>query len=394
MQRAHYDYWLLCVVVILVAFGVVMVYSASAVLAAERYGDAYFFLKKQLVFVAIGCGVAMIAARVPYAMWRRAVYPLMGLSLGLALLAYVPGLRSVASGAARWVRIGPFTFQPSELVKIALVVFLAYSLEKKGARMRLFSVGVLPHLVVGGLMMAVVMGQRDFGSTFIMGSVLLFLLFAARVRLTYLVALGLAALPLIYFAVARVAYRRARILAFLDPWSDRYGSGFQIIQSLISFYHGGVWGRGLGEGQQKLFYLPEAHTDFIAAVLAEELGLVGLAILTTLFIVLTVRGLRTAWRAPDGFGRYLALGITALIAWQTIANLSVVMGLLPTKGMVLPFISYGGSALLATLFGMGILLNVSSYAVARAPVETAAARSPVRNTKRLFTLTAPALCAS
>lgn len=361
MQRGHYDYWLLSTTVLLTAIGVVMVYSASAVFSAAQYGDPYFFLKKELLFVTFGTCCAVIAARVPYHYWRRMVYPLLGISVLLAGLAYVPGFRNVASGAARWVRIGSLTFQPSELIKIALILFLAYSLEKKGDKIRNFSVGILPHVLVGGFLMGLVLGQRDFGTTFTMGVLLVLLLFAAGARKTYLFSLGLAALPLVYYAVAGVAYRRRRILTFLDPWSDRYGAGFQIIQSLVSFQQGGLFGRGLGEGQQKLFYLPEAHTDFIAAVLAEELGLIGLCGLIVLFICFAVRGLSIAGKAPDLFGRYLALGITLLITWQAIANLGVVMGLLPTKGLVLPFISYGGSSMMVTLVAVGILMNVSSY---------------------------------
>lgn len=361
IQRTHHDYWLVISIVLLVAIGVVMVYSSSAVFAADRFQDAYYFLKKELVFVGLGGCLAFVAAKLPYHWWRYMVYPLLGVSLLFVLLAYVPSLRSVAAGAARWVQLGPLRFQPSELAKLAVIIFLAYSFEKKGDKMQRFGIGVLPHLFVGGLFMLLILGQRDFGSAFVIGCLLLCLLYTAGVRKVYLLALGLAALPLAYFAVANVAYRRQRILAFLDPWSDRYGSGFQIIQSLISFHQGGVWGRGLGEGQQKLFYLPEAHTDFIAAVLGEELGLSGMLILLVLFGVFAVRGLRAAWRAPDLFGSYLALGITLLIAWQAMANLAVVMGLLPTKGMVLPFISYGGSSLLVTLLAVGILVNVSSY---------------------------------
>lgn len=360
-QRAHFDYWLLFVTILLVGIGTVMVYSASAVLAGERYHDPYYFLKKECCFVAIGFVALAAMLQCPYAQLRRIVYPLLGFAVFLICLAYVPGLRSVASGAARWVKIGPIRFQPSELAKVAMVIFLAYSLEKKAGRMRSFAVGFLPHVAIGGGLILLILGQRDFGSAFIVAVVMATMLFVSGARMTYLVSMVIAALPLLYFAVASVDYRRRRILAFLNPWSDRYGSGFQIIQSLISFQEGGLFGRGLGEGHQKLFYLPEAHTDFIASVLGEELGLIGMIGLMALYALFCVRGFMVAWRAPDLFARYLAFGITLLIGWQALGNFCVVMGLLPTKGMVLPFVSYGGSSLLVSLFAVGILLNVSSY---------------------------------
>ncbi len=361
MERTHFDYWLLFTSILLLAIGVVMVYSSSTVLAADRYGDAYYFLKKELLFVLVGVGGAFVMSRVPYQYLRAAVYPLLAFGAILIVLTYIPGFRAVASGAARWIRLGPLTCQPSEFMKVIFVVFLAYSMEKKSAKMERFGIGVLSHLFIGGIVIAIVLGQRDFGSAFVLFLMLFLMLYAGGIRRMYLMAMGLAALPVIYYAVAAVPYRRQRVLAFLDPWSDRYGSGFQIIQSLISFHEGGWWGRGLGEGQQKLFYLPEAHTDFIAAVLGEELGLIGIVALIVLFATFAVRGFVIAWRAPDLFGRYLALGLSMLIAWQSIANLSVVMGLLPTKGMVLPFISYGGSSLLVTMMAVGVLFNISTY---------------------------------
>lgn len=360
-QKVHFDYWLLFVTVALAGIGMVMVYSASAVLAGDRYGDSYYFLKRELVFMTVGFCVLATMLQFSYGHWRRLVYPLLGLAVVLIGLAYVPGLRSVASGAARWVKFGPIRFQPSELAKLAMVIFLAYSLEKKAGRMKSFAVGLLPHVAIGGACIVLVLGQRDFGSAFILGMILMTMLFISGARMTYLVSMGIAALPILYVAVASVDYRRRRILAFLNPWSDRYGSGFQIIQSLISFQEGGLFGRGLGEGHQKLFYLPEAHTDFIASVLGEELGLLGLVLLMALYAILCVRGFMTAWRAPDLFGRHLAFGITLLIGWQALGNFCVVMGLLPTKGMVLPFVSYGGSSLLVSMWAVGILLNVSSY---------------------------------
>ncbi|MBI2345857.1 MAG: putative lipid II flippase FtsW [Deltaproteobacteria bacterium] len=360
-RRVPFDYWLLLCTLLLVGLGVVMVYSASAVLAGERYGDPAYFLKRESCFVLLGLAGMTAAARCPYPVWRRVVYGLLALSALLLGCAYIPGIRSTVGGASRWIHLGPVRFQPSELAKLTIVIFLAYSLEKKAARMKSFAVGLFPHMVIGGIMIVLILGQRDFGSAFLVASILFCMLLVGGSRLTYLGAMVIAALPLLYFAVASVDYRRKRILAFLNPWSDRYGSGFQIIQSLIAFKEGGLLGRGLGEGQQKLFYLPEAHTDFIASVIGEELGLIGMLCLLALYGFFCLRGFMTAWRAPDSFGRYLAFGITVLLSWQAVCNLGVVMGLLPTKGMVLPFVSYGGSSLLVSLVAVGIMLNISSY---------------------------------
>lgn len=361
VRRTHIDYMLLAVTAALVMIGIVMVYSSSGVMALERMGDEYYYLKKEVIFAAAGFLLMIVATKLPYVWWRRLVYPILGLAFIALILSFIPGLRAAAGGASRWIRLGPITFQPSEFAKLALVIFLAYSLEKKSGRIKSFGVGFLPHVAVAGLLIILVLAQKDLGAAFMMSVIVMLMMFVAGVRVTYLAASAVAALPAIYFLVASVGYRRKRIMAFLDPWSDRYGSGFQIIQSLVSFNEGGIFGRGLGEGQQKLFYLPEAHTDFIFSVLGEELGLVGVLVVIILFAVFFWRAIVIGLRAPDLFSRYIAFGLAIFIGVQGLFNFCVVMGLLPTKGLVLPFISYGGSALTTFLIAVGVLLNISTY---------------------------------
>lgn len=360
-SRGAYDYMLLFVTLVLVSTGLLMIYSASAVVAGDRFTSDFYFFKRQLGYLMAGLLLMGICQKMDYHWLRKLVYPILIGAILLVGLSYIPGFKSVASGAARWVKIGFVRFQPSEFAKFAVILFMAYSLAKKKDRIQSFGVGVLPHLVIGGLVIVAVLGQKDLGGALVIAALIGVLMFVAGVRMTYLVSLVLLSLPVLYMAIASQSYRRKRILAFLDPWSDRYGSGFQIIQSLVSFHQGGLTGKGLGAGQQKLFYLPEAHTDFIGAVIGEELGLLGILFIISLFIAFCYRGYKIAWNAPDLFGRYLALGITSLVAIQAIGNLGVVMGVFPSKGMVLPFISYGGSALVVLMASVGVLLNISKF---------------------------------
>jgi cell division protein FtsW len=360
MENRKTDYWLLVAVLMLIFVGVMMVYSSSAILANERYHDSYYFLKKEVVFALVSIGVMLTLLRVDYHVYWKMVYPFMCVTLFLCILVAIPGIGVKAGGARRWISIAGFTFQPSEMVKLSLILFMAYSLAKKREKMDKFMVGILPHAVVAGLMMGLILLQKDLGTTFTLAVVLMILLFVGGTRVSYLSGGILLALPILYFLVFSVDYRRQRILAFLDPWTHMSDSGFQIIQSYVAFNRGGIWGAGLGQGKQKLFYLPAAHTDFILSGVGEELGLFGVLFVLLLFATLIVRGFRTSLKAPDLFGRYLALGITALIAVQSLINFGVVMGLLPTKGLPLPFISYGGTSLIIMGACMGILLNIAS----------------------------------
>ena len=252
-----------------------------------------------------------------------------------------------------------FTFQPGELAKLALVFYLARSMAKKEDKIQNFSVGVLPHLIIGGLSLGLLLLQPDFGTALILTMLLYVMLFVAGSKVSHLMATGLMALPFLVYVMFSAEYRLRRLMTFLDPWREASGSGFQIIQSLIAFGSGRLWGRGLGESRQKLFYLPEAHTDFVFSVIGEELGLLGALMVVSLFGVIVVRGLRLAEKIEDPFEQYLAFGLTTLLGFQALIHMGVVMGLMPTKGLVLPFISYGGSAMIINLIAAGILLGLS-----------------------------------
>jgi cell division protein FtsW len=360
-RRVHFDSWLLFCVILLVGIGVIMTYSASAVLAKERYGDSLYFLKRMLIFASLGFAGMTVAMKFSYLRMRMLVYPLLIISLGLMALVFVPGIGRTIGGATRWIRLGSVTFQPSEAAKIAMIIFLAYSLEKKSKSIRSFTVGFVPHVVFMGVVSVFVLYQRDFGTAATIAAITWMMMYVAGVRTPYLLGMIGAVLPIAVYLISQTDYRKQRILTFLNPWDDQYGSGFQMIQSFVAFNQGGLFGRGLGQGRQKLFYLPEAHTDFIFSVIGEELGLVGALLVISFFGFFCYRGLRIALAAPDLFGRYLAIGCTLLIGLEAILNMGVVMGLLPTKGLTLPFISYGGSSLVTSLMAVGILLNISTY---------------------------------
>ena len=272
----------------------------------------------------------------------------------------MPSVGRAAGGARRWLDLGLVRFQPAELAKLALVVWLAHSLARKREKVRTFSIGFLPHLIVAGGLMALCLAERDLGTCVVMGLVLVVMLFAAGAKVSYLLGALLLASPLLYHSIAGSPYRKARVEAWLQPFEHRRHAGYQMWESMVGIGSGGWFGQGLGQGRSKLFYLPEAHTDFIAAVIAEEAGLVGFGLLVALYVVLTWRGLRAAYRAADPFGCYLALGVTTLVASQALVNLGVVTVLLPTKGLTLPFVSYGGSSLVTLLAASGLLLAVSA----------------------------------
>ena len=353
------DVWLFVVALVLVSTGVVMIYSASAIVAADRFRDPYYFLKKQVFWAALGCGALWLALRTDYRRLEKFVLPLLVFAALLLVLVLIPGVGASVNGSRRWLRLGPLSFQPAELAKLALVVYLAAFLARKRDELHNFWHGIVPPLAVGGVLAGLVLLQPDLGNCLTLLVLTLGLLFLAGAPTRWLVMLAVPALPLAALAVWLAPYRMRRVFAFLDPWQDPRGSGFQIIQSWLAFGSGGLFGRGIGESRQKLFYLPEAHTDFIFAIIGEELGFVGAAALVTLFAALVWRGLHIGLRAADPFGAYLALGITVLVATQTLVNLGVVTGLLPTKGLPLPFLSFGGSALLMTMIATGVLLNIS-----------------------------------
>jgi cell division protein FtsW len=375
------DPWLLAAVLLLTGFGLVMVYSASAVTAQARVHDQFYYLKRQLVAAGVGLALLLALLKLGYRRLEPLAVPLLLAVVVALLLVLVPGIGKVAGGARRWIDLGVIRFQPAEAAKVALVLYLARSLAHKKERVRLFSIGFLPHVMVTGLLVVLVLAEKDLGTAVILLLVLLVMLFAGGVKIGYLLGSVVFAIPVGWYLIAGTPYRMQRITAFLDPWQHREGIGFQIVESLLGIGNGGWLGQGLGEGKGKLFYLPAAHTDFIAAVIAEEVGLVGMSLLVFLFALLVWRGFRATTLAPDPFGCYLALGLTTLIGSQALVNLAVVLGLLPTKGLTLPFVSYGGSSLMTMLAAAGMLLSVSGgqggfLRAQRSPRMAAAAGSP------------------
>jgi len=361
MNKAEgYDLIIVLMVVALTCFGVVMVYSASSIMATKKFHDGFYFLKRQGIYAILGFAAMAFAMRIDYNFWRKAAVPILLGCLVLLLAVLIPGIGGSAGGSSRWIRLPGFSFQPSEFAKIAFIMYMAYSLDKKQDKVRFFSSGFLPYMVVLAVMLLLLLKQPDLGSSLTLGAVAMVMLFAAGTRLSYIFSMILLALPFLYYAVMHVDYRRRRIMAFLNPWEDPTNTGFQIIQSWIAVGTGGIFGQGLGEGKQKLFYLPEAHTDFIFSVVGEELGFIGIMVIASMFFLLVHRGIRVALYAEDNFGRSLAFGISTLIGLEAFVNIAVVTGIFPTKGLALPFISYGGSSLIITLFAVGILLNISS----------------------------------
>jgi len=358
--RRDVDTSLLLLTISLTCIGVVMVYSSSAIMAEERFQDGFYFLKRQLFYTLVGFVLMAFTTYFNYKNWRKlAVAALLG-SIALLALLFVPGFGVRVGGAMRWLRLPGLTIQPAELVKLTLVLYLAHSLTRKREKVRSFLKGYFPYMVVLGLLLGMLLKQPDLGSAMIIAGVAMSMLIVAGVRWRYILPTIIMTLPVVYFLIMQVDYRRRRIMAFLDPWDDPFDTGFQIIQSLVAFGKGGVLGQGLGIGEQKLFYLPEAHTDFIFSVIGEELGLVGTLIVAALFLMLVLCGIRIALHCQEPFGRNLAFGLSLLLGLEAFVNLAVCMGLLPTKGLALPFISYGGTSLVVSLIAVGILLNISN----------------------------------
>jgi len=360
-KRVSVDRWLFVVTLLLIFAGLVMVFSASAVMAKERYGSAYFFLLRQLGWAVIGVLLMVAAMQVDYRRYKNpaVVFSCLGLTT-LVLIAVFFVDR--AHHTHRWIHWGPLSFQPSELAKPALILFLAFFLENRVNAIEDWRNTILPAVIPTLAFIGLIVFQPDLGTAIACAAITVCVLFVAGMRMRYLLYGFLASLPVLYLLIFRVAYRRARMMAFWNPYADPQGHGFHIIQSLIAVSTGGITGVGLMEGKQKLFYLPEPHTDFIFAVTAEELGLVGSLILIALFVIFLWRGIRTAVRTQDFFGRFLAVGITCMIVVQAFINISVVLGMMPTKGIPLPFISYGGTSLLCAMACVGVLLNISKQA--------------------------------
>ncbi len=354
------DYIWLGVTMALVIFGIIMIYSASAHLAARRYHNSFYFVQKQLAFAFFGF-LAMIAFRfIPYQKFKKWVYWLLGVSLLTLILVLVPGIGSRLGGASRWFRLGGISFQPAEFSKLILVIFLAYSMARHQEQMKDLKKGFLFHWAAAGLFIVLTLLEPDLGMAITLALITGIMLFVGGVRIKHLMLSIIPMIPLAYFLVWRVPYRRLRVLSYLDPWKDPLGSGFHLKHSFLAFGSGGFGGRGLGGSQQKLFYLPEPHTDFIFSIVGEEFGFIGVFIIASLYLILIIKCIQLAQKVKDLFGIYLVVGITVMIGFQALINILVVMGLLPTKGLTLPFMSYGGSSLLLNMICIGILMNLTA----------------------------------
>ena len=360
-RKLNTHVWMLLVLFLILGFGGIMIYSTSAIYAEEAHGDSFFYLKRHLTWIVLGLIGMFLAWKVDYHIWRRYSKPLFFVSVGLLIMVYMPGIGRSAGGARRWLSLGGFGFQPSELAKLALIIYLSDILTRKQRWVQEFWKGLVPPLVIIGIMVGLILLQPDLGTSMSMAIVAFIILFIAGVKWQYLVTLGLSALPFLFVFICSAPYRWNRIMVFLHPWKDPQGTGFQIIQSYLALGSGGIWGVGLGNSRQKLFYLPAAHTDFIFSIIGEELGVLGSLTILILFALLLFLGVVICLRALDLFGHFLALGIVTTISLQTIINIGVVTGSLPTKGLPLPFISYGGSCMLVYLVAVGILLNIHSW---------------------------------
>ena len=359
-QFFYYDVKLLFPVLFLVGIGIVMVYSASSALALKKFGTDYYFLKKQMLFALLGIVALVLCSHLPYRLFSSLTYPLILLALIFLAATLISGFGYSAGGATRWFRLGSFTFQPSEFARFALVIYLAYSMNKKMDVLKDFYLGFLPHILVLFMFTVLIIFQPDFGSVLILGALTWVMLFVGGVRISHLVMSLVLIIPMAYFFMVSADYRSKRIMSFLDPWKYSADDGYQIVHSLMAFGTGGIWGTGIGKGYQKLFYLPEPHTDFIFSVIGEELGLLGVLIILGLYILIFWRGIFIARNCKDSFGSFVAIGLTTAIGLQICVNMGVALGLLPTKGLTLPFLSYGGTSLLLNMASIGILMNIGT----------------------------------
>ncbi len=352
---------LFTVTVILIAIGIVMVYSASAIYAHEYLKDSAYFLKRHLIYLSLGIIVSLWVMSIDYNSIKKYIKPVLMVSFILLILVLIPGIGREVAGARRWFRFSTFSFQPSQVVKLVLILYIADVLSRKQSEIRSFFHGFLPPMIILGVSVGLILLQPDLGTAVVIASVVYMMLFIAGIRLFHLVPLLVSSLPILGVIILAKPYRMKRILAFLNPWGDPQGIGFQIIQSYIALGSGGLSGVGLGQSRQKLFYLPGAHTDFIFSIIGEELGLVGTASIALLFMTFLWLGIRIAIRSKDLFGHLAALGIVLMIGLEAIINIGVATGSMPTKGLPLPFISYGGSSLIFDMMGVALLLNIAKH---------------------------------
>lgn len=359
-----YDLNLLIPVMLLTGISLVMVFSSSSALAARKFGNAYYFLNRQSIFVVVGICTLLVCRYFPYRLLRFSwsTYTVMGVAIVL-LLAVNSSLGHTAGGATRWLHFGPISFQPSEFARFSMIIYLAYSLNRKheeGKNIDHFSIGMVPHLFFLSVFSVLILMQPDFGSVVILTAMTWIILFVGGIRLTHLLLPMIPLLPLAGYIMTMEEYRLRRWLTFLDPWKNPSGDGYQIIQSLMAFGSGGFWGTGLGKGYQKLFYLPEPHTDFIFSVVGEELGLIGVLVILGAYAFIMKEGFMIAARTRDRFGALIAAGLTTAIGIQACIHMGVALALLPTKGITLPFLSYGGTSLVLNMACIGLLMNIGA----------------------------------
>jgi len=345
---------------ILSGIGIVMVYSASSAISMQAHNTLFHYMQRQSLFFGISLCVLFVTASFPHRLFKHLAYIILMVSFGLLAAVLVPDLGIRAGGASRWLDLGILRFQPAEFAKLALILFLAYSLSKKQPLIKDFSVGFVPHALIFCLFALLIIFQPDFGTIVILGMISWGMMFVAGVRILHLLSPLPLAIPIVYFLVYKVEYRLARILTFLNPWEDPFNSGYQITHSLKAFGSGGLFGQGIGLGMQKLHYLPEPHTDFIFSIIGEELGLAGVLSILGLYGIILVRGCNIAKTADTMFGAIAAAGLTLYLGLQVIINTGVALSVFPTKGLTLPFISYGGTSLVINMAAMGILMNIGA----------------------------------
>lgn len=357
-KRKSADVWLFFIVSILLGIGAVMIYSTSAIFAQENYNDSLFFLKRHVIWIILGLLTMFVIWRTDYEIIRRYSKLLLFFSFILLTLTFIPGIGHSAGGARRWIKFGFMTFQPSEFAKLAIIIYLSDIFVRKQRWIKEFWKGLVPPLFIVGIIMGLILVQPDFGTTVSVVLVVTIILFVAGARLKYLLTMGFSLLPFLFIFMLKAPYRRRRFFSFFTPWEDPQGVNFQIVQSFLALGSGGTFGLGLGQSRQKLFYLPAAHTDFIFSIIGEELGLLGTTLVVALFIGFLWCGAKIALRSLDLFAHLLSVGIVSAISLQTIINIGVVTGSLPTKGLPLPFISFGGSSMIVNLIAVGILMSI------------------------------------
>lgn len=350
---------LIFTVLMLVGLGLLVIYTSSSIPAEIKFKDSLFFVRKQAMFGAVGFFAILAIQWIPFSWIEKITLPFIAVTIFLLALTLVPGLQHEAKGASRWIKLGFFTFQPSEIGKLAWILFLAKSMSRPQSRIDKDPKAILPNILVLAVIGVLLMKQPDFGSTVVYTSIALVMLFVAGLPIRYILTAGTIGLTGAVVLVATSAYRRARILGFLNPWENVQTSGFQIVQSYLGFHNGGLLGAGFGESRQKLFFLPEAHTDFILSVIGEEAGLIGVFFVVACFAYMTWLGMKITSLQSDPYKKFLALGLSALISIQAIVNMGVAMGLFPTKGMSLPFVSFGSSSLVSYLLMIGLLARLA-----------------------------------